>query len=210
MSSPSPPPEPRAPIAVIGCGALSIDLDRTAALLGCQVDLHPLPPLLHNHPERIAPAVQALVEELRDQYEQIVLGYADCGTYGALDEVCDRYDLRRLSGDHCYDLYAGSERLAAIMAEHPGTYLLTDFLVAGFDRLVWRELGLDRYPELLADYFGNYQQVAWLAVHRTADLERAAGRVAERLGLPLVVVDCGSLRSDFEASVATLLDVTAD
>lgn len=210
MSSPSPPPKPRAPIAVIGCGALSIDLDRTAALLGCQVDLHPLPPLLHNHPERIAPAVQALVEELRDQYEQIVLGYADCGTYGALDEVCDRYDLRRLSGDHCYDLYAGRERLAAIMAEHPGTYLLTDFLVAGFDRLVWRELGLDRYPELLVDYFGNYQQVAWLAVHRTADLERAAGRVAERLALPLVVVDCASQGSDLEAGVAKLLDVTAD
>ncbi|MBU6148509.1 MAG: DUF1638 domain-containing protein, partial [Actinomycetales bacterium] len=92
----------------------------------------------------------------------------------------------------------------------PGTYLLTDFLIAGFDRLVWRELGLDRHPELLTDYFGNYQQVAWLAVRRTADLARAAARVVARLGLPLAIIDCGSEHSHLEESVAAMLTPTSD
>jgi len=208
MSSPSPGPDRSARIAVIGCGALTIDIERAAQALGQDVDFYPLPPLLHNHPERIAPAVAGLIEELRPRYADIAIGYADCGTYGALDELCAEHGLRRLAGDHCYDAYAGRERIAALMAEHPGTYLLTDFLIAGFDRLVWRELGLDRHPELLADYFGNYEQVAWLAVHRTADLERAAGRVAERLGLPLLIIDCAAAdgaRAPFEAALAAAI-----
>jgi len=210
MNSPSPGPERRAPIAVIGCGALAVDLERTTRTLGARVDLYSLPPLLHNHPERIVAAVTELLGQLRPHYAEIAIGYADCGTYGALDELCADQHLRRLPGDHCYDAYAGADRIAALMAEHPGTYLLTDFLIAGFDRLVWRELGLDRHPELLIDYFGNYQQVAWLAVHRTADLERAAGRVAARLGLPLAIIDCGSGQSHFEGSVAAMLTPTAD
>lgn len=215
MSSPFPSVDgPSADgIAVIACGALTIDLGRAAQRFGQQVDIYPLPPLLHNHPSRIAPAVAELIEELRSRYAKIAIGYADCGTYGAVDALCAEHGVRRIPGDHCYDAYAGSGRIEAIMAEHPGTYLLTDFLIAGFDRLVWRELGLDRYPELLADYFGNYQRVAWLAVRRTADLERAAGRVAERLGLPLVVIDCAEGfgdSSDFEVSVAAMLEGTPD
>jgi hypothetical protein len=197
-------------IAVIACGALTVDLEAVAGDLGCKIDVYPLPPLLHNHPERIAPAVSALVDQLRPRYESIAIGYADCGTYGALDALCAEQGLRRLPGNHCYDAYAGQKRLAELMDVAPGTYLLTDFLIAGFDRLVWRELGLDRHPELLADYFGNYQQVSWLAVHRTADLERAANRIADRLGLPLTIIDCASMPgspSPFEAAVAKALGI---
>jgi len=195
-------------IAVIACGALTADIEAAAERLGCPVDVYPLPPLLHNHPERITPAVAALVDELRPRYASLAIGYADCGTYGALDALCAEQGLQRLPGHHCYDAYAGRERLAALMDEYPGTYLLTEFLIAGFERLVWRELGLDRYPELLADYFGNYEQVAWLAVRRTADLERAACRIAERLGLPLVVIDCTPAANGataFEAALAAAI-----
>lgn len=210
MNSPSPSDEARSHerIAVIACGALTVDLEAVSRDLGREIDIYPLPPLLHNHPDRITPAVRALVEELRPRYASLAIGYADCGTYGALDALCAELGLRRLPGNHCYDAYAGRERLAALMDVTPGTYLLTDFLIAGFDRLVWRELGLDRHPELLADYFGNYRQVAWLAVRRTADLEHAALRVAERLGLPLIIVDCASTPgspSAFEAAVASAL-----
>ena len=212
MSSPSPSAETTAGerTAVIVCGALTVDMQAAARALGSEIDLYPLPPLLHNHPERIAPAVAELILQLRPRYASLAIGYADCGSYGALDALCAEHGLRRLPGNHCYDAYAGQQRLAALMQECPGTYLLTDFLIAGFDRLVWRELGLDRHPELLADYFGNYQQVAWLAVHRTADLERAAHRVAERLHLDLVIVDCSSMPGspeDFQAAVAHALGV---
>ena len=49
----------------------------------------------------------------------------------------------------------GSEVRAAL-DDQPGTYFLTDFLARTFEHTVWRELGLDRYPELRDDYFGNY------------------------------------------------------
>lgn len=187
MSSPSPDVvRPRR--ALILCGALSADASAWIEDSGADVAIHPLPPLLHNRPDRIAAEVEQVITRLRGTYDEIAIGYADCGTYGALDEVCDRLGVHRLPGRHCYDVYAGEAEMTQIWDAEPGTYVLTDFLVLSFDRLVWRELGLDRHPELLADYFQHYSRVVWLAGRRTPDLERAAQRAADRLGLPLDIV----------------------
>jgi hypothetical protein len=186
MSSPS-LPRPRR--ALILCGALSADASAWIDESGADVAIHPLPPLLHNHPERIAGEVERLIIELREDYDDIAIGYADCGSYGALDEVCDRLGVRRLPGRHCYDVYAGEDEMTRLWEAQPGTYVLTDFLVLSFDRLVWRELGLDRHPELHDDYFRHYSRVVWLAGRRTPDLERAAQRAANRLCLPLEIID---------------------
>src|SRR5262245_61286739 len=121
---------------VIACGALSSTLEAVARRRGLDVVIRPLPPLLHNRPERIPAAVERLARKLAGRYERVAVAYADCGTYGALDEVCTRLGLARLRGDTCYSLYAGEDELAALLAEEPGTYVLTDFLVRGFDRLV--------------------------------------------------------------------------
>ncbi len=47
------------PVAVISCGALASDVRRIARRRGWDVDVVPVPALLHNRPERIAPAVAA-------------------------------------------------------------------------------------------------------------------------------------------------------
>jgi hypothetical protein len=135
------------------------------------------------------------------------VGYADCGTYGALDVVCDELGLRRLPGLHCYDLFDGEATLAARLEAEPGTYLLTDFLVRSFERTVIRELGLDRYPELRDDYFGHYTRVVWLAQEPDAELRTMAQAAAERMGLPLTVVVTGT--GKLEQAMADLLSVTA-
>jgi hypothetical protein len=192
-------------VAVIACGALSVDISAISARRGWALDVHPLPPLLHNHPERIAAEVERLVDELAPGYERVAIGYADCGTYGALDEVCDRRGLTRLPGQHCYDVYAGADAIATLSGQEPGTYFLTDFLAAGFERLVWRELGLDRYPELRDDYFHHYTRVVWLATRRTPDLEGAAQRAADRLGLPLAIRNVANPESGLEAALAHVL-----
>jgi len=191
-------------IAVIACGALALDIGAIVERQGWPVDIHPLPPLLHNHPERIAGEVESLLDDLTLRYQRVAIGYADCGTYGALDEVCARRGVLRLPGDHCYDVYAGADAIADMSAEEPGTYFLTDFLAAGFERLVWRELGLDRYPDLREDYFRHYTRVVWLATRRTPDLERSAQRAAERLGLPLQVRDVTRADAGLEASLAAV------
>jgi hypothetical protein len=175
-------------VALVACGALAQPAAAIANAAGWPLDVHPLPPLLHNRPGEIAPQVRSLVERLAPSYARVVVGYADCGTYGALDDVCADLGVPRLPGLHCYDVYAGADVVEQLMAEEPGTYLLTDFLVRSFARTVEQELGLDRWPELREDYFGHYTRVVWLAQQPDdEELRRLAEVAAGRLGLPLVV-----------------------
>ncbi len=195
----------RSPVhtALIACGAWAQPAAEIAARRGWSVDVHPLPPLLHNQPQLIAGEVRALAERLLAEGNRVVVGYADCGTYGALDEVCHDLGIERLPGLHCYDVYAGPERLAAFFEEQPGTYVLTDFLARSFARTVIRELGLDRHPELRDDYFGSYTRVVWLAQRPDDELRALAGRAAAAIGLPLTVVDTG--HAGLEAALASLV-----
>ncbi len=172
---------------------------------GWPVDVHPLPPLLHNQPHLIADEVRTLATALAVDYAGVAVGYADCGTYGALDQVCDELGVRRLPGLHCYDLFAGESTLAAELDAEPGTYLLTDFLVRSFERTVVRELGLDRWPELRDDYFRHYTRVVWLAQDPDPELRTLAQQAADRIGLPLSVVPTGTGR--LEQAIADLLSV---
>ena len=158
------------------------------------MDVHPLPPLLHNQPQKIAGEVRALAERLRETHDRVVVGYADCGTYGALDEVCADLGLERLPGLHCYDVFAGPSQIESFFEQQPGTYLLTDFLVRSFTRTVEKELGLDRWPMLRDDYFGSYTRVVWLAQEPDDELHALAEEAADRLGLPLTVVETGTER----------------
>src|SRR4051812_8802982 len=177
-------PSPAERVALIACGAIAQPCGEVVERRGWPVDVFPLPPLLHNHPERIAGQVDTLAGDLARRYASVVVGYADCGTYGALDEVCERRGLSRLAGLHCYDVYGGADRVADMFEQQPGTYVLTDFLVRSFDRTVVAELGLDRHPELREAYFGHYSRVVWLRQDPQAGLEDLAQAAAERLGPP--------------------------
>jgi hypothetical protein len=171
---------------------------------GWPLDVHPLPPLLHNRPEHIAGEVRRTAEALLPSYGKVVIGYADCGTYGAVDEVCRELGLARLEGLHCYDVYAGAERLERFFDEQPGTYVLTDFLVRSFGRTVLQELGLDRWPELRDAYFAHYTRVVWLAQEPDDELRALAQDAADRLDLPLTVVETGD--AGLERALAPLVE----
>lgn len=187
VSEPEPASEPgfiHAPLLVIACGAVARELVRIRRNQGWDhIDFQCLSPKLHNHPERITAAVENAIQKARRHYENILVAYGDCGTGGRLDAMLQRYGIQRLPGAHCYEFFAGSDVFAQLAEEEPGSFYLTDFLVQHFERLVIKGLALDRYPQLLAQYFGNYKRVVYLAQTQSGTLQNAARAHATFLGL---------------------------
>lgn len=176
-------PDPQGSVLVIGCGALArelLDVVSRNRLQNIRVEC--LPAILHNRPEKIAPAVRSRLESA-EAFDEIFVAYGDCGTGGALDKVLEEFGVERLPGAHCYQFYTGSVAFDVLHEDEPATFYLTDYLARHFDRLVWKGLGLDRWPELLDDYFGSYKRVVYLAQTDDAVLTHEARRAADRLGL---------------------------
>ena len=167
------------------------------------MSIHCLPASLHNSPRSIGPAAERLARELLASGSRVALAYADCGTYGELDNLCERLGIARLPGLHCYDVLAGPDRVRAMFEAEPGTYVLTDFLVRSFRRSVIEPLGLDRHPQLWDDYFGHYRRLVWLAQTPRPEVAAAAQAVADMFGLPLTRIEVGVVR--LEAALESLV-----
>ncbi len=172
--------------AFIMCGALAREVMAIIDRYGWDVDLVGVPAIDHMYPERIAPDVDKRFQELRQQYDRIFVLFGDCGSRGALDQLLERYDLERIDGPHCYEMYAG-QGFHNLMEEEPGTFFLTDFLVRGFRGTILKGLGLDRFPELRDDYFRNYQRLVYLVQKEDPELLEKADRIAQELSLPLEI-----------------------
>jgi len=187
---------------LLACGALAREVIALRDHHGWRAEVYCIPALLHNTPGKIAPAVERRIIEMRECYERVIVVYGDCGTNGALDSTLARLGVERIAGPHCFEQYGGAHH-DAIMAEAPGTFFLTDFVVRHFDTLVWRNLGLDRYPQLRDDYFGNYEQVVYFAQTDNPDLLQRAERAAQMLNLPLHVERLGY--GDLETRLVALM-----
>lgn len=171
-------------VLLLACGALAHEVLALKAANGWDhIDLACLPAILHNHPDRIAPAVSEAVVKHRPDYAEIFVLYADCGTGGELSKICKDLGVSMLEGPHCYSFFEGN----AVFAAHAGTeftaFYMTDFLVRQFDAFVWRPLGLDRHPELRDQYFGHYEKLVYQAQTDDPALDAKARDCALRLGL---------------------------
>ena len=169
---------------VIACGALAREIEALRRMNGWTgFDVRCLPPELHNRPDRIPGAVAELIRALRERYPTVFVAYADCGTGGRLDALLQAEGVERLPGAHCYEFFAGSPAFAQLADEEPGTFYLTDFLTRHFDRLVIRELGIDRHPQLAGEYFRNYRRLVYLNQSGSTALIERARAIAAELGL---------------------------
>ncbi|MDK1028894.1 MAG: DUF1638 domain-containing protein [Anaerolineae bacterium] len=193
--------------ALIACGALAREVLAIKEKRNWDADVLAVPALLHNRPEKIAPAVAKRIREARAKYDHVVVVYGECGTRGDLDRLLEAEGVQRLAGPHCYEMYA-QDRFEKMMAEEIGTFFLTDFMVRSFDHLVLEGLGLDKHPELRDDYFGNYKRVVYLAQEDDPTLQKKAEWAAEQLALPLEIKQVGY--GALESRLVTLMQGFSD
>ena len=172
-------------VRVIACGMIAREILAVNAQLGREhIDLKCLPANFHHHPERIAPAMDHAIKEARAEgFEQIFVGYADCGTGGELDRVCEKHGVERIEGPHCFSFYLGNDVFEQAGDAHLTTFFITDFLARHFDTFMKKPLGLDRHPELRELYFAHYTTALYLAQTDDPELDKRAREAAEFLGL---------------------------
>jgi hypothetical protein len=171
-------------VLLIACGALAREIVTLIEVNQWQAfDVTCLPARLHNYPDQIAPAVDAKIAAARNRYKSIFVLYGDCGTGGALDKVLKKHGVERIAGPHCYAFFSGNADFERRAEDDVTAFYLTDYLARQFDKLIWQGLGLDRHPELLPMYFGNYTKIVYLAQTRDEEIARRAMAAAKKLGL---------------------------
>ena len=174
-------------VLLIACGALGREIvDLIEANRWRHFDVQCLPAIWHNTPQKIPEGVREKIRAAKGKYERILVLYGDCGTGGLLDNVlAEEGGIERIDGPHCYSFFSGNARFTARQNdEDMRAFFLTDYLARHFDKLIWSGLlGLDRHPELLQDYFGNYEKLIYFAQTEDPDLQARAKTAAERLGL---------------------------
>jgi len=171
-------------VLLLACGALGREIvDLIERNRWTAFDLQCLPAKWHNTPDKIVPALREKIGEAKPRYESIFVLYGDCGTGGELDRLLAEEGIERLEGPHCYAFFSGNETFAQTADEDVTAFFLTDYLARHFDKLIWEGLGMDRHPELLPLYFGNYTKIVFLAQTRNEELAKKAMAAAKRLGL---------------------------
>ncbi|TJX45027.1 MAG: DUF1638 domain-containing protein [Mesorhizobium sp.] len=172
-------------LLVIACGMIARELLAVKEQLGLShLELTCLPAEFHFYPDRIAPAMDKAIEKAKAEgYEHIFVGYADCGTGGLLDRVLEKHGVERMAGPHCFAFYQGMDAYAKVADDDMMSFYMTDFLCRQFDAFFMKPLGLDKHPELIKDYFGNYKKLVYIAQTDDPELDKVAEKAAALLGL---------------------------
>ncbi len=171
-------------VLLIACGALAREIvDLIERNRWAHFDVQCLPAKWHNTPDKIVPGVREKIQEARGRYKSIFVLYGDCGTGGMLDRLLEEEGVERIDGPHCYAFFTGNAEFAKTADVDFTSFYLTDYLARHFEKLIWQGLGLDRHPELLPMYFGNYTKVIYLAQTKDELLVENAQAAAQKLGL---------------------------
>ena len=173
------------PVRVIGCGMIAREILAVCEQLKLDhIDLKCLPAMWHHYPDKIAPGVEKAILDARSEgFENIFVAYADCGTGGMLDKVCEEQGVERIAGPHCFSFYMGNQTFDDQSDDLITSFFMTDFLARHFETFFVKPMGLDRHPELRDMYFGNYTKLIYLAQTDDPALDDNAEKAAAFLKL---------------------------
>jgi hypothetical protein len=172
-------------LRVIACGAIAREILAIKEANGLDhLELECLPAIWHVYPEKIAPAIRQKIAEARAEgIERILIGYAECGTQGQLDRICEEEGVERIAGPHCYAFFTGTEKFMAECEHEFSAFYLTDLITRQFEAFVIAPLKLDKHPELRDMVFGNYTKIVYLAQTDDPELQAKAKWAADYLKL---------------------------
>jgi hypothetical protein len=190
-----------AKLLIIACGAIAREISAVARSNGWDnVRISQIPAELHNRPEKIPAAVEQRLKDFASEYDQVFVGFADCGTGGQLDRVIEKYQVQRLQGAHCYEFYAGRQAFAQLAEAELGTFYLTDYLARHFDQLIMQGMGLTDKPKLIPMLFGHYKKLVYMAQDESRELDHYAEAAAQSLGLEYqkIVTGYGQMAQDLQ------------
>ncbi len=186
----------------ITCAALGREVKTIVKKRGWDVDLQSIDAKLHLHPHLIGREVDKRLAQLDGEYERKVVVYGHCGAFD-LDEVLARHGAVRPLGPHCFEMY-GSEEFAAALKEEAGSYILTDFLVRTWDKLVIQGLKLNEHPKLKPLMFYKYRRLVYFSQEEDETLVAKAHEIAEWMGVPLTIKHVGY--GDLERRLAAIME----
>ena len=172
-------------VRVIACGAIAREIIAIKEANGLDhLDLQCLPAIWHVFPEKIVPTLREKIAEARAEgIKRIYIGYAECGTQGQIDKLCEEEGVERIAGPHCYAFFTGTEKFLAECENEFTAFYLTDLITRQFEAFVIEPLKLDKHPELRDMVFGNYTKVVYLAQTDDEELRRKAEWAADYLKL---------------------------
>ena len=189
------------PVLMLACGAIAHEIVALKKLNNWHhMELQCLDAELHNRPKLIAGKLQKKIDEQRGLYQHIFIGYGDCGSGGDIDRLIIAEQQRgtsieRLPGAHCYQFFAGMQQFEDIAEKELGSFYLTDFLVAHFERIIIKSFKLDKHPQLKDMLFNNYTKLVYLSQieepQHLAELLEAAQKAAQFLQLPFEHIQTG-------------------
>ncbi len=177
---------------VICCGAIANEIVSIVRENGWEnIKIECLPAKLHNEPDALPEKVRAKIRAGRQRGDEVVVLYSDCGTGGGMERVLREEGVENIGGSHCYEIFTGAEQFAQLMRDEPGTFFVTDFLARHFEKLVFKGLGLDRFPKLRNTYLGHYRKMVYLVQQDNPETLKRARAAAASVGLELEIRPTG-------------------
>lgn len=175
----------------ICCSALSKDVKNIIKKYQWQAEFIPIDSRHHLYPVKIEQAVKQTLVQTDGKYKKRVVVYGHCGAQ-KLDAILAEHEgAVRPVGPHCYEMYGGDDFRKSVK-EVPGTYILTDYLIQVWDKLIVRGLKLDKHPKLTKLMFGHYRRMIYYSQEQGNEkLMKKAEAIADSLGLKLEIRHAG-------------------
>lgn len=187
----------------ITCSALSKEVRSIIRKYEWDAEFMPIDSRYHLYPVRIEEVVKEKLLETDGQYKRRVVVYGQCGAHNLDTIIAEHEGAIRPVGPHCYEMYGGADFRKSVK-EVPGTYILTDYLIHAWDKLIIRGMKMDKHPKLKQLMFVHYKRMIYYSQERDEKLLKKAQFIADDLGLELIVKHVGY--GDLETRLVAIME----